>query len=136
LRVWLDCLVAVQSGDDVSAGGQDMPGGKTRAQIQRAMKDRIKLAEAMGLDGFEHGDMVYIRQEGFNTPLRRFDPENDANDDYAVLKHMREQPDTGLFEAFCDEICHDEHGVWNPVSGFLNDHETGDYARAALKVMA
>jgi hypothetical protein len=98
---------------DLNGGGTRDSGGK--------MIDRIKLAEAMGLDGFEHGDIFYIRQEGFNTPLLRFDPFTDANDDYAVLEWMR----SILADSRDREL----------TAGFKWTYQIGDYARAALKVI-
>ena len=91
------------------------------------MSDRIKLAEAMGWlrikrmtagcwfspDGTPNGDWV------------NFDPFTDANDDYAVLEWFRSGGNIGRCE-------YPDWGAY----GSLDSYQIGDYARAALKVIA
>ena len=89
------------------------------------MDNQIKLAEAMddaivwrnGIP-FRHGSIV------------EFDPENDANDDYAVLEWFRNEYMTTSW-----------HWMKFREALYLLNHETdsgyliGNYARAALKVI-
>ena len=101
------------------------------------MDDRIKLAEAMGWNNItdKHLDAdtnLYVlggfppntRSYGVRSPLP--DPENDANDDYAVLEWMQnhEHP-----EWFVDELRGDDKNLspWH--------YLIGDYARAAVLVL-
>ena len=60
------------------------------------------------------------------------DPENDANDDYAVLKWARS--DTERFSDFKDAMY--ELGGNMRTKSWVWQYELGDYARAALKVIA
>ena len=77
------------------------------------IEERIKLAEAMGID--PHGDgMVFGKRWAF-------DPFADANDDYAVLEWMRER---GIEAWQIVEECE-----------YCIHYKIGDYARAALKVI-
>ena len=84
------------------------------------MTDRIKLAEAMGakLD-YKDRTIDFLWPDGRRQ--HNFDPENDANDDYAVLEWMLvKTPDAS-------------HG--RIYLGNKWDYKIGDYARAALKVI-
>jgi len=88
------------------------------------MIDRIKLAEAMGLDlTLEWQDAAGHWHES----ERDFDPFTDANDDYAVLEWMREQPKEQFsqFALRCNIHWMDDWTLY----------KIGDYARAALKVL-
>jgi len=76
-----------------------------------------KLALAMGwklIDGVWHG-------KGSTWDSLMFDPENNANDDYAVLEWMRRN-DADLF-------------VLDQEITAASLYTIGDYARAALKVL-
>ena len=97
------------------------------------MSDRIKLAEAMGWKPTSSytnvaGEVDVTR---WRTPDgvmgQRIedlpDPENDANDDYAVLEWMRGAEVNGEFFTVLKS-----ESMWA--------YEIGDYARAALKVIA
>jgi len=105
------------------------------------MNDRIKLAEAMGWEPTS----IYTSASGhrdvtrWRTPSGVMgqtisdlpDPETDANDDYAVLKHMKAKcgigsdcPDWQMWDSFAEEV---------PTA--VEDREIGDYARACLKVL-
>ena len=80
------------------------------------MSERIKLAEAMGIDHkrfVAHGKRM------------AFDPFTDANDDYAVLEWMRSHEMAGKFKEalFCN----------GQIYGF--NYKIGNNARAALKVL-
>ena len=101
------------------------------------MTDRIKLAEAMGWVS-DDTKTVHDLGDGYPTQRTSFhwshpdherkrfahelpDPENDANDDYAVLEWMLvKTPDAS-------------HG--RIYLGNKWDYKIGDYARAALKVI-
>ena len=89
------------------------------------MTDRIKLAEAVGLEwldcipGRTHIKGVFILK---GREWKQFNPFTDANDDYAVLEWMRGQdwPRWALISEGCE---------------YCFDYQIGDYARAALKVL-
>ena len=88
------------------------------------MTDRIKLAEAMGWHkNPDSGSWSYrvnfpdVKYAHYEHELP--DPENDANDDYAVLEWMRAQGG-------------DYH---HAIKFSALNYRIGDYARAALKVM-
>jgi len=83
-------------------------------------KDRIKLAEAIGLVT-TIGEVTEVHE--FKQLPRNWDPFTDANDDYAVLEWMR-KPDNWLRFAF--KLASDNVG---------SNYKIGDYARAALKVL-
>ena len=102
------------------------------------MNDRIKLAEAMfpewTISSNIHGDLImWHGKDREGKSIRPVpDPENDANDDYAVLEWMRQKcklltvenanlTDWKMWDKFCSELNDPE------------DREIGDYARAALK---
>lgn len=88
-------------------------------------EDRIKLAEAMGwrqtLAGWVAPDGSHKRAS-IDRPYPPPDPFTDANDDYAVLEWMRKG---GPNEAM------DHLLFWH-----AQDYKIGNYARAALKVIA
>ena len=97
---------------------------------------RIKLAEAMGWWDIEKhrsgqflGRKGEILSSGLKPPRVEIpDPENDANDDYAVLEWMRKtyQPNS-----IYNKVAYDfAHSLSEPAS-----YQIGDYARAALKVI-
>ncbi len=94
------------------------------------MNDRIKLAKAMFPDLFVSEKWLSERQaDGSRGPnIKRLpDPENDANDDYAVLEWMRNTSDKwSEFESALTLHAGDPF-VWC--------YQIGDYARAALKVL-
>ena len=99
--------------------------------------DRIKLAQTIGwkwqstpeshpFDGWDGGQ--WTNPNGNTLPsvvgckvAPPFDPLTDANDDYAVLEWLRAKD------------C--EWTAWADVLPEIFDYETGDYARAALKVI-
>ena len=105
------------------------------------MSDRIKLAEAMGWvyapvvqDNlsehilrrksflWEHPDHE-MKRHTYNLP----DPENDANDDYAVLEWAIKNLDPdAYFEALTEVV-----GSY----AYLHEYRIGCFARAALKVI-
>ena len=114
------------------------------------MSDRIKLAEAMGYEyvkgtssysGPEFGRMPaappYWKCPGkaniygpYGSDDPPFNPFVNANDDYAVLEWMRDQP----------AIEHKDSYLHLPYLDVMEDslayeYEIGDYARAALKVI-
>lgn len=72
---------------------------------------RIKLAKIMGIKSTPISDLILNKYS--------FDPFNDANNDYAVLKWMRAQGDKYHFKF--------EATIWT--------YQIGDYARAACKVL-
>ena len=101
------------------------------------MKDRIKLAEAMGWkykstngwfqwtnpQGYAIGSMA-LGKKHIVPPINPF---KDANDDYAVLEWMREKQNGDKDDCF----------IWTLfASGCPSySYKVGDYARAALKVL-
>ncbi|KKL60018.1 hypothetical protein LCGC14_2209480 [marine sediment metagenome] len=82
--------------------------------------DRIQLAEAIGGPIWE----AYIDPGKHPECVDLPDPENDANDDYAVLEWMREHHRAELRRA-CNDL--GKSYAWN--------YQIGDYARAALKMI-
>ena len=102
------------------------------------MDDRIKLAEAIGwklVDGVWHG-------KGSTWDSLMFDPENNANDDYAVLEWARQSAanECGLLPSGKPRWSSSDK--WWPFYETLNAkphraemYKIGDYARAALKVI-
>lgn len=87
------------------------------------MNDRIKLAEAMGID---HKRFV---AHGKRMP---FDPFTDADDDYAVLEWMRRSDGAATKHEKFKDALGEERSDLTP-SFYL--YEIGDYARAALRVL-
>ena len=95
---------------------------------------RIKLAEAMGWHKATSLD-IWCRPEDVDRKGKNYnngelpDPLNDANDDYAVLEWMRDQPpimkDGYLHLPYCDAMD----------DALAYEYEVGNNARAALKVM-
>ena len=81
---------------------------------------RILIAETIGRDSGCYAP-------NYDTPI--FDPFTNANDDYAVLEWMRskypDRCDTGINGDIADEFL-----------GIMVYYQIGDYARAALKVLA
>ena len=104
-------------------------------------KDRIRLAETMGICPNDHEDVCLdstwnefdkcvdcgVRVEDGHT----FDPEHDANDDYAVLEWMRNKK-----EDLSDPAWGGSFGKFAKLLKSSCWYEIGDYARAALKVLA
>ena len=96
---------------------------------------RIKLAEAMGwwdIEKHRSGQILgrkgEILSSGLKPPRVEIpDPENDANDDYAVLEWMR------IDKRFKDY--HIARGWKGDKSPYQWAYKIGDYARAALKVI-
>jgi len=93
-------------------------------------EDRIKLAKAMGWTRIKYptAKIPWRKNDMWQPPHMRSvryknppDPFTDANDDYAVLEWMRN----------CSEI---KDTAVNWKSQFT--YQIGDYARAALKVIA
>jgi len=108
-----------------------------RIKIWMMMSDRIKLAEAMGWKPMSSYTNVAGEVTRWRTPDGAMgqriddlpDPENDANDDYAVLEWMRAIEEEGLDRdllhmQFASQLVHQY------------EYQIGDYARAALKVIA
>ena len=88
------------------------------------MKDRIKLAEAMGW--WIKADINWISPEGHNHKEPP-DPSTNANDDYAVLEWVREN--------WCGKD-KDKWMLFNKhCQGYSVFYKIGDYAQAALKVL-
>ena len=96
------------------------------------MNDRIKLAEAMGWEWCQDVDQPFSEKGQWRNAsgawLARtkkeelpFDPFTDANDDYAVLKWIRQQHFVTYFTAYLE-------------NEYTQDYQIGDFARAALKV--
>ena len=87
------------------------------------MKDRIKLAEAMGWTPNRTNEKWTDPATGTsgNRLLDLPDPFTDANDDYAVLEWMRENLTITQRYKFLDEN--------------VQNYRIGDYARAALKAL-
>lgn len=87
------------------------------------MKDRIRLAEAMGIpDADQETVDIDSRTVCIWNERDSFNPFTDANDDYAVLEWMRKEgwPRWQLISEGCE---------------YCFDYKVGDYARAALKVL-
>ena len=90
---------------------------------------RIKLAEAMGWEWQQSSDPL-IGRWSFGGMTHDYglwhhyipDPENDANDDYAVLEWMRKER-----EGFSTCYLLTTRTRWS--------YQIGDYARAALEVL-
>ncbi len=113
--------------------------------VDVSMSDRIKLAEAMGWRQFNEwiwleptvsmkfAEGLFRRGQHiqWSTEDDLPDPENDANDDYAVLEWMR-------IEFTSDQIglalLRLGENAGGPIS-LSKYYQIGDYARAALKVM-
>lgn len=92
-------------------------------------KDRIKLAELIGVF-----DFAWNRDrcpKGWDDAqvykLCIFDPETDANDDYAVLEYFRDED--GFYEALQDVMESDGRGC------YAWEYKIGNYARAALETI-
>ncbi len=91
------------------------------------MNDRIRLAEAMGwFKDYDDPNVWHELGDNPDGPCKVLpDPENDANDDYAVLEWMRKDITTKEFNEFRVMT---EWPVYR--------YQIGDYARAALKVLS
>ncbi len=89
------------------------------------MDDRIRLCEAMGWTpqpNEPNGEPVWVGPDD-ECPCYLYelpDPFHDANDDYAVLEWMRDNP---MFDSYKIYL------------GNRWDYQIGDYARAALRVI-
>lgn len=100
------------------------------------MSDRIKLAEAMDWklielrDGTKYWQKPHEKLKGAGQKEPP-DPLTDANDDYAVLEWARS--DTERFSDFKDAMY--ELGGSMRTKCWIWQYQTGDYARAALKVL-
>lgn len=103
-------------------------------------KDRIRLAEAMGHKVKESGSLwsesggplnnyFLFRGPGYEmADILIWNPFTNPADDYAVLEWMRNEG-KGRYDDFCNALA----------VQLDNDHfnyRTGDYARAALKVLS
>lgn len=113
------------------------------------MNDRIKLAEAMGWKLIEEADADYyqwtwFKPDGSSSGVAMSskdgglsvlpDPFTDANDDYAVLEHVRNSIDEPRFTDFRDalrDMISDEGGARQ----YSWRYQTGDWSRAYLKVI-
>ena len=107
------------------------------------IKDRIRLAEAMGwihTTGWSENPMSgkqpfdhWSQRGGKVYGYLPFNPFTDANDDYAVLEWMRrgDGPAT-TYAKFKDAF----RGRYVDLVPRWYLYEVGDYARAALKVLA
>ena len=127
-------------------------------------KDRIRLAERNVLAkamGWKELRMKYVAMEEKSYPFGRDpectnpkyreqipDPFTDANDDYAVLEWMRDEPrqlaDSGFdqYQRFQDALTDivwrnkwDEAPIHSTRLRAMVHYNIGDYARAALKVL-
>jgi len=96
------------------------------------MKDRIKLAEAMGWV-LQKGvnQSLWIPPENYNGAriYQLPDPENDANDDYAVLEWAKKQ-DEEFWGKFCVALT-DVVGNY----AYLWEYHVGYFASAVLRVL-
>ena len=98
-------------------------------------QDRIKLAEAMGwrrtpcecVDGGQRHGWESPDKTLFRKTNELPDPENDANDDYAVLEWLRAE-DNKPWPYMLSQL---DYGTRR----YKWDYQIGDYARAALKVI-
>ena len=118
----------------MTAGGQDMPGGKTRDELRR---NRIKLVEAMGWTKHPSEDWWQSPQHCSpsikdNWPQGCYridtflpDPETDAADDYRVLEWMRENYTSHEIDLAFDHIGY----------GYRWVYDVGTYAQAALSLI-
>ena len=116
------------------------------------MNDRIKLAEAMGWKRINHEDMAWwpapyvierIKKEHPEVIAFDYvgldqlpDPENDANDDYAVLEWARERWRGETLASFWKDKEQWTAFVFRLNLTWMDDGENykiGDYARALLK---
>ncbi len=100
------------------------------------MIDRIKLAEAMGwtlkrqvrrgFGGQPIERKVWHNPEGVTYQgIKLPDPEDDANDDYAVLEWMRDAKWS---------MCNDRSFYY--LGKLQSEYKIGNYARAALKKLS
>ncbi len=87
-------------------------------------RDRVRLAEAMGVDPNLFGPL-------WGNPI--FDPFKDANHDYAVLEWMRAEEKRMEFPRYVGALS----GVMQNrlAASHAANYRIGDYARAALKVL-
>ena len=110
----------------------------TNEQIDAAVPERV-----MGLS--THTMTLHVpgvRSPAFDecrSPAQCFSPTTDANDDYAVLEHVRETWEGMGIEQFGDELeriwgarKHSHASIAGP---YFDLYEPGDYARCALAVL-
>jgi len=99
--------------------------------------DRITLAEAMGWTQITKRRLAsrslnkrWLTGRSPDQKTERWgvkqipDPENDANDDYAVLEWINSHTSFSFREPY-----------WNAMTHRIWSYKIGDYARAALKVI-
>lgn len=111
------------------------------------MNDRIKVAKAIGWKWNEVDDHPFVgswcggrwtspsgetfpRVVGCEVPPP-FDPENDANDDYAVLEGMRGRKRPDQYSDFKEALWH----MHPPMQPWIWRYEIGDFYHAAFKAL-
>ena len=105
------------------------------------MNDRTKLAVAMGWDRIYVGrltEKIYGHLQGAIGATQIPDPENDANDDYAVLKWINAgNLPWGSAEHITYSEWENDFCPWFKENERENpwEYKIGDYARAALKAL-
>ena len=105
------------------------------------MSDRIKLAEARGWTKSRQPDWWippgYKWGDGLSAPTHKLpDPENDANDDYAVLEWARKEwRDKATNKKKYGPGFSFKWYTFRERLGSNTMYQIGDYARAALKVI-
>lgn len=100
------------------------------------LDNRIKVAEFIGWELRDVETYSFVdpskkryhkqwhRPDGITySGIKLPDPKDDVNDDYAILKFMREQPDKKLWRKF----------VLNLQNQFSENYQIGDYYRSVLK---
>ena len=107
------------------------------------LEARIKLAEARGWRATiptpseilgEVPDLVWVKPDGgwqYEPP----NPFKDANEDYAYLEWMREQP-SDKWLIFCVYLKFQLQDRGEDLEYIATAYVVGDYARAALKVIS
>ena len=109
------------------------------------LETRIKLAEAMGWIWQQTVDMPtdypigqWLTPEGWTERGDKAEltpnPFKDANDDYAYLEWMREQP-SDKWLIFCVHLKSQLQDRGEDLEYIATAYVVGDYARAALKVI-
>lgn len=106
-------------------------------------QERIALAERMGwlnikgwtespMSGKHPYDRWYRRGEDKQYDYLPFNPFTDANDDYAVLRWLREHHEDLWIDTYVSDA-HEEAAL--ELEAPTGDYHIGDYARVALKLL-
>ena len=105
-------------------------------------RDIIRLGKAMEWTHVPAvGPCAFIRWKvkdgediGLMNNIQPFNPENDANDDYAVLEWMRSHKDRQMTERM--KFTNAVQDIWDKEDrSWPLGYQIGDYARAALTVL-